>query len=142
MRLGNISGPAEMPRRSRPHMSRLRRMIDGADKDRMIKLTTPDARREWAWLPDLARGIAALLDAPFGPRPVLHTGTPPVIGDLELAHAVANRRPGTDIRVASPSKMATRPPMGTDAADGPLVTLDWTPIPQILDHLVPMEAMS
>lgn len=141
LRLGNISGPAEMPRESRPQMSRLRRMIDGAERTGAIRLTTPDAVREWAWLPDLASAIAALLTGPFGRRPILHAGAPPTIRDRDLAREVAARRPGTDIRIASPEQ-ATRPPMGTDADNGPFAALDWTPIPQILDRLVPMGAMS
>lgn len=141
LRLGNICGPEEASRPTRQILSRLRRMIDAAEGSGVIDLTSPEARREWTWLPDLARGIVALLAVPFGPRPVLHAGTPPVIRDLDLARAVAERRPGTDIRIASPEE-PTRPPMGTDADDGPFATLDWTPIPQILDRLIPAEALS
>ncbi|MEM8588536.1 MAG: NAD(P)-dependent oxidoreductase [Pseudomonadota bacterium] len=141
LRLGNTCGPEEASRPTRQILSRLRRMIDGAEGRGVIELTSPEAHREWAWLPDLARGIAALLEAPFGPRPVLHAGSPPSIRDLDLARAVAERRPGTDIRIASPEE-PTRPPMGTDADDGPFATLDWTPIAQILDRLIPAEALS
>ncbi|MEM7444682.1 MAG: NAD(P)-dependent oxidoreductase [Pseudomonadota bacterium] len=142
LRLGNTCGPREAPRDTRPRVSRLRRMIDEADGAGLIKLPTPNAMREWSWLPDLAQGIAALMAAPFGPRPVLHTGTPPSLQDLDLAKAVTERRPGTEIRITSPPEQATRPPMGTNAADGPFASLDWTPIPQILDQLMPIEAMS
>lgn len=141
LRLGNICGPDETSRPTRHILSRLRRMIDAAEGSGVIELTSPKAVREWAWLPDLARGIAALLAAPFGSRPVLHAGAPLAIRDLDLARAVAERRPGTDIRIASPEE-PTRPPMGTDVDEGPFATLDWTPIPQILDRLIPAEAIS
>lgn len=141
LRLGNICGPEEASRPTRQVLSRLRRMIDAAEGSGVIDLTSPEAHREWAWLPDLARGIVTLLAMPFGPRPALHAGSPPAIRDLDLARAVAERRPGTDIRIAPPEE-PMRPPMGTDANDGPLAILDWTPIPQILDRLIPAEARS
>ena len=142
LRLGNTCGSYEVPRESRLRVSRLRRMIDGADGIGSIQLATPAAVREWSWLPDLAQGVAELMAVPFGPRPILHAGTPPSMRDLDLAKAVAERRPGTEICVASPPEKATRPPMGTDADDGPFAALEWTQIPQILDQLIPIEAMS
>ena len=141
LRLGNICGPDETSRPTRHILSRLRRMIDAAEGSGVLELPSPEAVREWAWLPDLARGIAALLATPSGSHPVLHAGTPPVVRDLDLARAVAERRPGTDIRIAPPEE-PTRPPMGTDVDEGPLAALDWTPIPQILDRLIPAEATS
>lgn len=141
LRLGNICGPEEASRPTRQILSRMRRMIDAAEGSGVIELTSPEAWREWAWLPDLARGIVALFAVPFGSRPVIHAGSPPAIRDLDLARAVAERRPATDIRIA-PLEEATRPPMGTEADRGPFATLDWTPFPQILDQLVPAEALS
>jgi hypothetical protein len=76
--------------------------------------------------------------AGFGDRPVLHAGTPPAIGDLDLAQAIAERRPGTAVDPVQPAEEAVRPPMGSDV-DSPFTAIRWTPIEGILDRLVPEE---
>ena len=138
LRLGNTCGPDERARGSRPYLSRLRRMADAAARGEPIAVAAPGAVREWAWLPDLAQGIAALMREGFGDRPVLHAGTPPAIGDLDLARAIAERRPGAAVDPVHPPEETVRPPMGSDV-DSPFSAIPWTPIEGILDRLVPEE---
>lgn len=137
LRLGNIFGPHEAVRETRQHLCLVSRMIAEACESGIINVQTPDAMREWSWLPDLANGIAELvLGDPWGSAPVLHAGTPPVMGDLALARAIADRVPGTTIRRALPPHSAIRPPMAsqhTSAFD------QWTTIEAALDALIPME---
>lgn len=136
LRLGNVFGPHEAVRETRQGLSLVARMIAEARATGRVTVATPEARREWAWLPDLAGWIARLATGlADGAPPLLHAGTPPVIGDLELARAVAARLPGTVVRAAPPPHAATRPPMGT-AHDDALPQADWTPIPDALDRLV------
>jgi nucleoside-diphosphate-sugar epimerase len=136
LRLGNVFGPHEAVRETRQTPSLVARMIAEAHATGSVTAATPEARREWAWLPDLAGWIARLATGfGEGTPPLLHAGTPPAISDLELARAVAARLPGTDVCAAPPPHAATRPPMGTLHAEV-LPQADWTPIPDALDRLV------
>lgn len=139
LRLGNTCGPQESTRASRPYVSRIRRMIDAADKDGTIPVPAPDAVREWAWLPQVALGVAALFRDGFVDAPVIHAGTPPVIADPDLAKAVAARRPGSKVQAASPASEVVRPPMGS-IVPSPFSSIDWLSVEGILDGLIPVEA--
>ncbi|WP_341862595.1 NAD(P)-dependent oxidoreductase [Gymnodinialimonas sp. 57CJ19] len=139
LRLGNITGPYEAVRETRQHLCLVARMVAEAKADGVITVQTPDALREWSWLPDLAGAIAGLItDTPWDGPTVIHTGTPPTISDLDLARAVADRILGTTIRLASPPHAQIRPPMGSKAAA--LRGVNWTTMEGVLDNLIPVEA--
>ncbi|MEO0654895.1 MAG: NAD(P)-dependent oxidoreductase [Pseudomonadota bacterium] len=140
LRLGNTCGPEEGVRASRPYLSRLRRMVDAAGSDHKILVRTPEAVREWAWLPQLAQGVVALIRDGFGDAPVIHAGTPPAIGDLELAHAVARRMRGVAVDALAAGE-SVRPPMGSDVPS-PFSAIDWLSVEDILDNLMPVEALN
>ena len=123
LRLGNIFGPGEVARPSRPGLSLPPRLHAEAGQG-VLRSGRDGAVREWAWLPDLAQGVAALLEALPEVEPgVLHAGTPPAIGDEALADLVA---PGAPRDFATDGPM--RPPMGS-CRRSPLALLDWTSIP-------------
>ncbi|QBX99959.1 NAD(P)-dependent oxidoreductase [Rhodophyticola sp. CCM32] len=141
LRLGNIFGPHEVVRETRQTLCLVARMLAEARGSRVITTQTPEALREWSWLPDLAEAIAGLMgDFPKDGPPVLHAGTPPVQSDLETARAIAARVPGTLIRLAPPPHPALRQPMGSNHP-----TLfnraHWTPMAAALDSLIPQVAM-
>ena len=138
LRLGNICGPGERARASRPYVSRLRGMTLDAEAGGGIAVSTPEALRDWAWLPDLANGIPRLVRDGLGEAPVLHAGTPPAIKDLDLASAIAARRPGLAIKTARPPHEHVRPPMGS-RLQSPFSSIEWTSVEAILDRLVPAE---
>ncbi len=110
LRLGNVLGPHEARRPSRAHLSLAGRMREEAAGGR-ITARTPGALREWAWLPDLAGGIAAFLGAPWA-APVLHAGAPPACTDAALAAMIAERA-GARVAPAAPPHAPVRPPMGS-----------------------------
>ncbi|QXT40270.1 NAD-dependent epimerase/dehydratase family protein [Gymnodinialimonas ceratoperidinii] len=141
LRLGNIVGPHEAVRETRQHLCLVNRMIAEARASGVITVQTPDALREWAWLPDQADGIARLLTSDdFSTHAaVLHAGSPPALSDLDLARAIAERVPGTTVRLAQPPHAAIRPPMASDH-DSALNRTHWTPMDAALDQLIPMEA--
>lgn len=136
LRLGNVLGPHEARRPSRAHLSLAGRMREEAAGGR-ITARTPGALREWAWLPDLAGGIAAFLGAPWA-APVLHAGAPPACTDAALAAMIAERA-GARVAPAAPPHAPVRPPMGTDHP-GPLAEIAWTPIGAALDRMTPAAA--
>lgn len=141
LRLGNIFGPHEAVRESRQNLCLVSRMLAEARAHGVITVHTPDALREWSWLPDLADAIARLLFAPWEDAPVLQAGAPPVIGDLALARAIAADVPGTTIRLAPPPHSAIRPPMGTDHPRA-LGEVAWTTLEDALRSFAPSEVTS
>lgn len=142
VRLGNIFGPHEAVRVTRQQLCLVSRMRAEAEATGVISVPTPDAVREWAWLPDLAAGIAALINVWAGAStPLLHAGTPPAISDLDLARAIAARSPGTHVHPAAPPHDAVRPPMGSAVA-GCFDAHPWTDMDAALDVLMPLGATS
>lgn len=140
LRLGNVFGPHEAVRVTRQNLSLVSRMIAEARASGRITVQTPQVKREWSWLPDLADAIAELvLSYPWEGPSVRHAGTPPVINDLALAHAIATRIGGTTVHPAEPPHGAVRPPMAS-AVSGPLQQVRWTRMADALDVLIPMEA--
>lgn len=142
LRLGNIFGPHETVRETRQTPCLVWRMMEEAQADGLISLHTPEAQREWSWLPDLAMGISALIkDLPRFEPHVLHAGTPPVISDLDLARLVAARIPGTTIRLASRPYAQIRPPMAS-GFKSVLSDVVWTGMRDALDHMMTVRALT
>lgn len=142
LRLGNIVGPHEAVRESRQNLCLVSRMIAEAQSNRVITVHTPDALREWSWLPNLAEGIVSFLKKkPTQGPPVLHAGSPPVISDLALAHLIAARVPGTTVLPAQPPCDPVRPPMGSNVPSV-LASLSWTTIETALDRLITQACVS
>lgn len=138
LRLGNIFGPHEAVRPTRQNLCLVSRMIAEARESGVITVHAPDAMRDWSWLPDLAGAIAVLvLDDPWNSARVLHAGTPPVTGDLALARAIADRIPGTTIRLATRPHPLIRPPMASGHAV--LDQVQWTSMDKALDALLSVE---
>ena len=142
LRLGNIFGRHEALRETRQNLCLVSRMLAEAQSNGLITVQTPEAVREWSWLPDLALTIACLIqDFPItGPR-VLHAGTPPTITDFDLARAIAARIHGVTIRLASPPFEPTRPPMGCGAASV-FAGTNWTTMEAALDEMIQMAVPS
>lgn len=136
LRLGNTFGPHEAVRPTRQTLCLVSRMLSEARATGVITVETPQAEREWVWLPDLARGIARLVaEFPKGGTNVLHAGSPPVLSDLATAQLIAGRLPGTLIRLAAPPHSPIRPPMAS-AIPSVFEQTQWTPLSAALDGLV------
>jgi UDP-glucose 4-epimerase len=135
LRLGNITGPHEVVRESRQHLCLIGRMLAEARSTGRITVADPQERREWAWLPDLADGIAALMTAPWDKATVLHAGTPPVLSHIALAQGIAARLSGVSIDASTTAHPPIRPPMGSDH-ESPLQQMNWTPPETFLDTLI------
>jgi len=135
LRLGNIFGPAERERPSRPWMSLVGRMIREARTTGAVHAGTGDNLREWQWLPTLADGIAGLLPTlPDLEGGVLHAGTPPVLSDRALAQAIAAGIDGATVS-AEVRGDAPRPPMAT-GRPSVFDRIDWLPIEEGVARLL------
>lgn len=136
LRLGPVYGPHEAVRPTRPRLSPVARMIDAARTSGEIVLATPEACRDWTFLPDIARAIAALLAAP-APLPVLaHLTSGAVVSDIALAEAIARLIPGTTVR-AAPDPAAPPPRPAMVSTHPAMAGLDWTPLAEGLSRLLP-----
>jgi nucleoside-diphosphate-sugar epimerase len=127
LRLGPLFGPHEAARPSRPTTSLVARMIAAARAGGDIAVATPNASRDWTFLPDLARAIAVLL-AHRDPLPqLLHVTSGQIVADIELAQAIAQAMPGTRV---SMGQAAAHPPKAamTSRVASPISGFDWTPV--------------
>lgn len=140
LRLGNIVGPHEAVRESRQVLCLINRMRAEAEATGVITVETPEARREWAWLPDLADGIAALADR-FPDAPMIHAGNQPVTSDLDVARGIAERRGDTLIRLGPQPHPVLRSPMGS-RVPSVFDEVRWTGMDAILDALMPATVTS
>ncbi|MFW5654020.1 MAG: NAD-dependent epimerase/dehydratase family protein [Roseicyclus sp.] len=134
LRLGNVFGPGERARPSRPWVSLAARMIAQARRGEAVDPGAGAGLREWAWLPDLARGVADLLEEIPTLGGVLHAGNPPALADRDLAGRIVARSPGSRLG-AERDLPGLRPPMASNVASA-LSGVAWTPIDEALDRLI------
>lgn len=134
LRLGNLFGAHEAPRPTRPFVGLLARMISAANAG-LIRLESPDTRRDWTWLPDIGRAIVTLFDdLPTLATAVLHCGNTQAWSDLDLAKAICAHFPNARIEVdVKPGP--TKGPMGS-AVTSALTGFTWTPLPTALSVLL------
>lgn len=139
LRLGPVFGPHEAPRPSRPRLSLVARMIAEARAERRITLRTPDARRDWTFLPDLAVAVTDLLARPHALPGLLHLTSGQILSDRALAGRIARLIPGSEvIDTPDPGAPPPRPPM-VSAAAAVLQTRHWTDTDAALDATVQMQ---
>lgn len=110
IRLGYIYGPHERSRATRTGVSLVRQWLDKAERSEPIVVETPDARRDWTFVEDLAEALVAALD--LVPRPPLvHLGCGVALSDLEVVQTIAASRPGTQIESRPADAPALKAPM-------------------------------
>lgn len=137
VRLGNLYGPREAERPSRPRLSLVGRMVGEARQDRRILLETPSALREWTYTPDLAAAFARLLAARELPGGVVHLANPEVLTDEEVARRVAGRLEPDLGPVAIVASAGERPPVRAPLESRYSLDLPpWTPFALGLERTV------
>ena len=123
VRLGPLYGADERSRDSRVFVSPIRRWLDCLDQGTPITVESPLSRRDWTYLPDLARAIDRL--ASRGARGLFHLTSGEILGDLELAEFIAALRPGTSVAIAERPE-PRRVPMTSRRTE--LDGFAWTPL--------------
>lgn len=126
VRLGNVYGPGEIARPSRPRLSLLQQMIAAAETDGRICVDAPDALRDWTFASDIGRCVAALLAAPSLPGRVVHVVAPQPATDRALAETIAGLRPGTALEFGT-TEAAIRPPLASRFPEHRAANA-WTPL--------------
>lgn len=127
LRLGNLYGPYEVPRTTRPRTSLVQRMLDEALNHNRITVRQPDQVREWTYIQDLAPALHHLLTSECLPYPVLHLCAPEAITELNLAESIAARLPNTQFHLCKETPQTIRPPLASALADS-IGLPDWTPL--------------
>lgn len=140
LRLGPLFGPHEVARPTRPRPSLVARMLAEARTTGRITVTTPDARRDWTFLPDLARAVEWLLTLPRVQPGLLHLTSGQALRDAELAALIAGQMPGTQVTLA-PDPVAP-PPRPVMSSRHPLPGFTWTPTADALATLTPQPGIA
>lgn len=125
VRLGNLYGPFEAPRETRPRVGLVARLLSEAETAGTLTVTTPDALREWTHVRDLAPAVAWLLNCTALPN-VTHLCAPDVLTDKQLAEKLQRLLPGTQLALDPNPAQAVRPPLESRFTD--LGLRYWTPL--------------
>jgi UDP-glucose 4-epimerase len=142
VRLGNLYGPDETPRATRPRIGLLARMVKEAREEGTITVTAPGALREWTHVADLAHALGVLLQHP-APPDVTHLCAPSVVTDLTLAKQVQGLVPGTRLEVQPDATTVSsyarvRPPLSSSFSEA-LGLTHWRTLETGLAQLVRAE---
>jgi UDP-glucose 4-epimerase len=97
VRLGNIYGPGELPRPSRPRISRVGRMIHEALTERRIVVEAALPARSWTFAPDIGAAVRALLEAPKPNHDLYNVATHETLSPRAIAEAIHKHLPDTEI---------------------------------------------
>lgn len=92
LRLGPLYGPHEESRPTRRFLSPIRQWLEAAQKGMPLVVSSPQSRRDWTFLPDLAAAVDRLIRAEA--RGLMHLTSAEIISDLALAETIAAGVPG------------------------------------------------
>lgn len=151
VRLGNIYGPGDWPRPTRPRVSLVARLVRQAVQSGVIQVYAPDERRDWTFAPDIGDCIHNLLAAPRLEHSLYQLIGPEVLSTLEVATYIQRALPGTEL-VIHPETEPGIPPftrLGTFSGarfERELEFVHWTPFSSaigavIAEHQQQMEAV-
>jgi nucleoside-diphosphate-sugar epimerase len=136
-RLGPLYGPFEQIRPSRAKLSLVRQWLDeGRNAAADLALDTPDARRDWTYVCDLAPALEAVLQSAAGDL-LVHLGSGMIVTDRALAQAIAALlpRPAALVEHAG-TATGVKAPMVSSRQ----IPFDWTPLDTGLRHTLTTES--
>lgn len=125
VRLGNLFGGDEGPSATRPRVSLFRDYLDSARDHGVIEVREPGAVRDWTYLPDVATRLVDVLAERQPASTTVHLVAPDAHSDLELASAVAESVPSTEIRVEPTGAPLPRGVLRSRYVNDPWA---WTPL--------------
>jgi nucleoside-diphosphate-sugar epimerase len=98
IRLGAIYGQGELPRPSRPRVSRVARMINDALNSGCILLDEAARTQAWTYAADVGAAARALLEAPTLAHALYHVASEEVISAKQMADAMTALLPDVTIQ--------------------------------------------
>ena len=151
VRLGNVYGPRDLPRPTRPRVSLVARLVRQAVQNGVIQVYAPDERRDWTFAPDIGDCIHNLLAAPRLAHSLYQLIGPEVLTTQEVATYIQRALPGTEL-VIHPETEPGIPPLtrlGTFSGarfEREMEVVHWTPFSSaigavIAEHSQQMEAV-
>ncbi len=97
VRLGDIYGPGELPRPSRPRVSLIGKLIGEALVTGKMRVPVNRPARDWTFAPDLGRAMLALADAPTVQHSLYNLTSAQTLTPIEAAYAVQSIIPSVQI---------------------------------------------
>lgn len=134
VRLGNLYGPHETSRATRPRVGLVARWLAEAEATNTLTLANPDALREWTHVQDLAPALAWLLTRLDLPD-VTHLCALDILTDRQLAEKLQRLLPGTKLELPSNPASPVRPPLRSCFTET-LGLNQWTRLDEGLAELV------
>ena len=138
VRLGNVYGPGERIRDTRPNVSTAGQMVHDGLTAGVITVHNPDERRDWTYAPDIGRAVVALLRAETLNYPLYHVGAGESVTLQQTAEHIAAALPG-DVTIVSGDASEPHPRQGTLASERLTPDTgfnDWTPFAAGIRHMI------
>lgn len=88
VRLGNIYGPEEHIRQTRPRVSLVRRMVDQALQQGVLEVHRHSIAQDWTYAPDVGLALLALLEAPTLQHHLYNVASEQVLTAPDIAHTI------------------------------------------------------
>ena len=135
-RLGPLYGPFEQMRPSRAKLSLVRQWLDETRIEAAVLASeTPEARRDWTFVGDLAAALETILQSEAGDL-LVHLGSGTIISDRDLAQAIA--------ALANPAAMVAERGGNAAQVKAPMISshktrFDWTPLATGLRRTLTLE---
>ena len=123
LRLGNLYGPFERSRSTRPRTSLVQRMVDEAVRTNHINVPDETAR-DWTFAPDLAPVVDRILKVSYLQHPLYHVVSGEALTALEIAQKIADELPHVTLNLAD-EQTRLRPPLQSERF-GEFGFNDWT----------------
>lgn len=101
VRLGNVYGPGEQARRTRPTTSIVHQMISSALERGSLEVNDDGHVEDWTYAPDVGRAIATLLRAPPPSHDVYNLTAGILASKLDIATAISACLPSLTITSSS-----------------------------------------
>jgi UDP-glucose 4-epimerase len=107
MRLSNIYGPNEQPRRTRPRVSVVAAMIQEAIETGRLRLSNEATARDWTFAPDIGQAALALLSADQLNHSLYNVASQQMFTPLEIAQTIQTLLPHVEIEFRQPTLAET-----------------------------------
>lgn len=99
VRLGNIYGPEERARQTRPRVSLVKRMVDQALRQGVLSIYRESIAQDWTYAPDVGRALLALLEAPTVRHHLYNVASEQRLTPLEIAYAIQAIVPDVELQI-------------------------------------------
>ncbi len=97
LRLGDVFGPEERSRGTRPRVSTLQRLLDEARVSGVVTPTTGAPRRAWSFAPDLGEAVHRVVHAERLQHALYHLSSDTFLDECALAAEIVRVVPGARI---------------------------------------------